>query len=318
MSASAPQVVTLGEALVLFAANETGPLDRVKQFNKHAAGAETNVATGLARMGIHTAWVSRLGNDSLGHFLLSHMKAENIDCSHVQMQLDGKTAFMLKTRQDDGGDPTIEYHRSNSAASHLKPEDIDIPWLTSARHLHISGVFPALSESTLAATKLAMSVMRNAGRTISFDPNLRPALWGKEERMRAVIDELCAMADWVLPGLSEAQRLTGHQSVHEITAHYLNRGAQRVIIKCGADAAWFQERGAPTPSCVKACSVERVVDTVGAGDAFAVGVISALLEGLETAAAVRRGHWMGSRVIQSQGDSEGLPTREQWQQSGID
>jgi dehydrogluconokinase len=316
MDNRAPDVVTLGEARVLFAATTSGPLEAVTQFSKHAAGAETNVATGLARMGLRTAWVSRLGDDSLGRYLHTHMKAQGIDCSHVQVLPGGKTAFMFKTRQDDGRDPQIEYHRSGSAASRFGPADLDLLWLSSARHLHVSGVFPAVSDTTLAATRLAMKTMREAGKTISFDPNLRPTLWASPQRMATVMDELASMADWVLPGWSEAQQLTGLQSLEDIAAHYRSKGASRVIIKCGAEGAWYDD-GTQRGS-VKACPVERVIDTVGAGDAFAVGVITGLLEGLDTAAATRRGNWMGARAVQVRGDSEGLPTRAEWQVSGMD
>ena len=315
---TSPDVITLGEALVVFAACEAGALDRVFQFSKHAAGAETNVATGLARMGLHAAWASLLGDDSLGQYLLFHMQSQGIDCTHVDVMAGGKSAFMFKTRQDDGADPITEYHRRGSAASQFSAENLDIPWLTSARHLHVSGVFPALSDSTLSATRQAMINMRKAGRTISFDPNLRPTLWATEARMCSVIEELASLADWVMPGIDEARLLTGLNTASDISAHYLDRGAQRVFIKSGATGAWFQQQGMSEPVHMPAQPVEQVIDTVGAGDAFAVGVISALLEGKDCAAAVRRGQWMGARAIQVRGDSDGLPTREQWQKANVD
>ena len=84
-------VVTLGEAMVLLAAAQEGPLAQVKQFTKHTAGAETNVAVGLARLGFKVAWVSRLGDDSMGHYLRQCFEDEGIDCSQVEMVAGGKT-----------------------------------------------------------------------------------------------------------------------------------------------------------------------------------------------------------------------------------
>ena len=216
---------------------------------------------------------------------------------------------MWKGKVTDGSDPPIEYHRSGSAASRFGPEQVDTAWLEGARHLHATGVFAALSEATLQATRKAMDVMRHAGRTISFDPNLRPALWPSPAAMRDTLNELAGRCDWVLPGLAEGRTLTGHDTPERIAAFYRERGAKLVVIKLGADGAYFD--GEAGRGRVDAFPVTRVVDTVGAGDGFAVGVISALLEGRSVAEAVRRAAWIGARAVQVVGDTEGLPTREQ-------
>jgi sugar/nucleoside kinase (ribokinase family) len=300
-------VVTLGEALVLLAACKPGPLEQVQRFEKRTAGAETNVAIGLARLGLKVGWQSRLGDDSMARYLLAELTREGIDCSRVVCDRSQRTGFMFKGRVDDGSDPPIEYHRRGSAASLLQPDEIDADWLASARHLHVTGVFPALALNTLGATRRAIDVMRRAGRTVSFDPNLRPALWSSPEVMRDTLNGLAERADWVLPGLDEGRQLTGRDEPRRIAAFYRERGAKLVVVKLGTDGAWFD--GDAGCGHVPACHVERVVDTVGAGDGFAVGVLSALLEGLPVPDAVRRGAWIGARAVQVRGDTEGLPTR---------
>jgi 2-dehydro-3-deoxygluconokinase len=214
---------------------------------------------------------------------------------------------MFKGRSDDGSDPPIEYHRQGSAASRLLPEDVDAAWLAGARHLHVTGIFPALAPGTLAATELAISLMRASSRTVSFDPNLRPALWPSQGAMRDTVNRLAEGCDWVLPGLAEGRLLTGCDDAPAIAAFYRRRGAQLVVVKLGAEGAWFD--GEAGCGHVPAVPVPQVVDTVGAGDGFAVGVISALLEGLSVTDAVRRGAWIGARAVQVRGDTEGLPTR---------
>ena len=124
------------------------------------------------------------------------------------------------------------------------------------------------------------------------------------------VNALAAKADWVLPGLEEGRLLTGRQAPQAIAEFYLEQGAQYVAIKLGAEGAyWRDAQGAH--GVVPGQPVARVVDTVGAGDAFAVGVISALLEGLPLRRAVARGNWCGSRAVQSRGDMEGLPQRHE-------
>ena len=313
--AAPPDVVTLGEALVLWAAEQTGPLAEVQSFSQHTAGAETNVAVGLARLGLHIGWVSRLGDDANGDYLRQAFEREGIDCSHVATVPGGFTASMRKGRVDDGSDPPIAYQRANSAASQLGPEHLDLPWLASARHLHVTGIFPALSPSTMAATQAAMRHMRAHHKTISFDPNLRPALWPDRAVMRDSLNALAAQADWALPGLDEGRQLTGCDTPQDIARFYREAGATQVVVKLGAQGAYVD--GPAGCAFVPAFSVAQVVDTVGAGDAFAVGVISALLEDASLEKAARRGAWLGARAVQVRGDCEGLPTRPELNAVGV-
>jgi sugar/nucleoside kinase (ribokinase family) len=301
-------VVTFGEAMMLLVADQPGPLAAVDHFHKRTAGAETNVAIGLARLGLRVAWASRLGTDSIGDYLLGSMRREGIDCSRVASDAEHRTAFMFKGCVADGSDPPVEYHRKGSAASRMMLADLDEAWLLGARHLHVTGVFPALSDGCLAITRRAIEVMRAAGRSISFDPNLRPTLWPSPEQMRDTINELAASCDTILPGAAEGAVLVGTEEPHAIARFYRERGAARVIVKLGADGAYYDDRDAGC-GFVPAFPVARVVDTVGAGDGFAVGVISALLEGRGIAQAARRGAWIGARAVQVIGDTEGLPRR---------
>lgn len=302
-------VVTFGEAMMMLVADRPGPLEQAQAFHKRTAGAETNVAIGLARLGLKVGWASRLGADSMGRYLLAEMVREGIDCSHVISDPAQRTAMQFKGQVTDGSDPPIEYHRKGSAASQMQLSDIDEPWLLSARHLHSTGVFAAISDNCYEVQRRTMSLMRAAGKTVSFDPNLRPTLWSSTERMREAINALAFGADWVFPGIEEGRLLTGAQTPEMIAAFYRDHGAKLVVVKLGAEGAYFDN--GQEQAYVAGCPVEKVLDTVGAGDGFAVGVISALLEGLPLREAVERGSWIGARAVQVLGDTEGLPTRQE-------
>ncbi|HEX7889376.1 MAG TPA: sugar kinase [Ramlibacter sp.] len=300
-------VALFGEMMMLLVADRPGPLEQVPSFHKRTAGAETNVAIGLARLGLWVGWASRLGTDSMARYLLGEMQREGIDCSRVVCDPTQRTGFQFKGRVTDGSDPLVEYHRKGSAASQMTPDDVDADWLRSARHLHATGVFPAISANCRAAARKTLDVMRTAGRTISFDPNLRPTLWATPEEMRHEINAFAFQADWVLPGLEEGRFLTGEQTPEAIARFYRERGARLVAVKLGPEGAYYdsdQGRGH-----VPGFPVAEVVDTVGAGDGFAAGVVSALLERRSVPDAVRRGAWIGARAVQVLGDTEGLPTR---------
>ena len=293
--------------MVLFMAQQAGPLEKVTSFSRATAGAELNVATGLARLGLKVSFVSCVGNDSFGRYILSFLDQEGIDRRHVTVDSMYPTGFMLKGLANKGCDPPIEYFRKGSAASHLGLADHPADTCASSRHLHLTGISPALSTSVKELVFDMARSARGAGRTISFDPNLRPRLWPSEDEMRDCINRLAISCNWVLPGLAEGQLLTGAQKPEGIAEFYLKQGVGIVVVKLGSGGAYYAS--CKESGFVKGVPVERVVDTVGAGDAFAVGVISGLLEGLVLTDAVKRGNRLGARAVQFPGDCDGLPTR---------
>lgn len=302
-------VVTVGEALALFIAEAPGPLAGVPRFTRAPAGAELNVAVGLSRLGLRTGYISALGRDSLGDALLAFMRGEGIDCAQVVVDAAHPTGLMFKSRQDDGADPATEYFRRGSAASHLGPAADLLRYAASARHLHLSGVAPAVSASLRELVFALAAQARSRGQRVSFDPNLRPGLWPSEAEMVQTLNELAAQADLVMPGIAEGRVLTGHTEPRAIADFYLARGAKQVVVKLGADGAYAAD--GKGYAHVPGMRVTQVVDTVGAGDGFAVGVVSGLLDGLSLIEATRRGNAIGARVVQFPGDSDGLPDRRQ-------
>lgn len=299
-------ILSFGETMAMFVAEQSGDLANVEHFGKRIAGADSNVAIGLARLGFNVAWLSRVGADSLGRFVTDSLQREGVDCSHVAIDPAYPTGFQLKSMELNGEDPRVEYFRRGSAASHLSVSDIT-PRLLSARHLHATGIPAALSDTARELSQYLMTTMREAGRSVSFDPNLRPSLWSSQATMITEVNRLAVLAHWVMPGLAEGTLLTGYEDPDDIAAFYLDKGVEAVVIKLGAKGAYF--RSQHDQGFVPGVPVTNVVDTVGAGDGFAVGVISALLENQSFAQAVIRGNWVGSLAVQSRGDMEGLPLR---------
>lgn len=300
-------VITFGEAMAMFMANHPGSLHEVSQFTRELAGAETNVAIGLARLGLCTGWASKVGNDAFGKFVIERLKNENVDINHVLTDNNYPTGFQLKSMVLEG-DPEVQYFRKGSAASHLTSDDFNEEYFHSARHLHMTGIPLALSASARTFARHALSFMKKNGKKVSFDPNLRPTLWASPEEMVKEINEAAFLADYVLPGIAEGEILTGFKEPREIASFYLEKGVELVVIKLGEEGAFYKT--AKEEGTVRGFHVEKVVDTVGAGDGFAVGVISGLLEGLSIHDAVVRGNAIGSLAVQSPGDNDGYPTKE--------
>jgi len=306
-------VLTVGEAMALFVADAPGPLSSVEKFTRTSAGAELNVAVGLSRLGLKVAYVSRVGQDLFGQFLINTLQTEGIDHQHVQVDAQHPTGFMLKSCELTGDDPKIEYFRKGSAASYMGLQDCPVNVFAQVRQLHVTGISVALSDSVRELVLHMVAQARVCGVQVSFDPNLRPRLWPSQAVMVQCLNAVAAQSDLVMPGLSEGQLLTGQHTPQDIAAYYLDHGAQQVVIKLGPQGAYFATHTAQ--GLVPGFQVERVVDTVGAGDGFAVGVISALLDGQSLAEAALRGNAVGARVVQFRGDCEGLPNRTQLAQT---
>ncbi|MEA2118235.1 sugar kinase [Halovibrio sp. HP20-50] len=310
-----PKVLTFGEAMAMLVADTPGHLSDIEHFHRRLAGADNNVAIGLSRLDFHVGWLSRVGADSFGAFIKRALKNEGIDDRYIYTDEQHPTGLMFKERAVGGTDPRVEYFRRGSAASFLSIDDASAIDFSSLTHLHATGITPALSDSAYQLSRHLMQQARAKGASVSFDPNLRPSLWASENAMRTTLNELAGLADWVLPGLSEGQLLTGQKTPYDVAGYYLDQGASAVIIKLGAEGSYYRGTldGKEENFTIEGCHVAEVVDTVGAGDGFAVGVISALLDGGTARQAVQRGNLIGAQAIQVVGDMEGLPNRQQLQ-----
>ena len=303
------KIVLMGEPMGLFMANETGALSEVDSFSVSIAWAEYNVAVGLARLEHTPAYCTRLGFDPLGERILRGMRQNHIATDLVMQTETAVTGFMMKSSTDQG-DPDIAYYRKGSAASQITTHDIDALDLYGCERLHVTGIFPAVSASALAATKRLISRAKALELPVSFDPNLRPQLWESEKKMVATLNSLAEGVETVLPGLGEGEILTGRNTPEGVAEFYHDLGVKNVVVKLGKEGAYFSEKGGQS-GFSPAFPVRKKVDTVGAGDGFAAGVISALAEGETLEEAAFRGNVIGAVQITHRSDNEGLPTREE-------
>lgn len=303
-----PDIILIGEPMAMFVADYTGKLEDVEKFTRALAGAEVNVCIGLKRLGYDVSYVTRLGVDPFGKYIKNFLNSEGIDTSYITFDADYPTAFQIKSKVESG-DPEVVYFRRGTAASHMGKEDVERIDFEGVRHVHITGIPPALSQSCREATYELIKKAREKGLFVTFDPNLRPKLWPSQEEMISVINDIASKCDMVLPGVGEGLILTGTEDPDEIADFYLNLGVKFVIVKVGEKGAFVKTKD----ECyaVPGFKVSRVVDTVGAGDGFAVGVISGILEKLSLRDAVIRGNAIGSLQVMVTGDNEGLPGRRE-------
>lgn len=292
--------------MVLFVAEKEGSLEEVERFNRFVAGAEVNFSIGMSRLGHPVTYITKLGMDPFGKNIEKFLQKNSIDTTYVTYEPNYLTGMQWKQKVVSG-DPDVFSARKNSAASHMSIETIkNLNW-DGFDHIHLTGIPPALSADCREMVVELMKEARAKGVQISYDPNLRPGLWDDKQKMVQVINELACRADIVLPGIEEGKLLTGKQEVHEIANYYHAAGVKTVVIKLGTKGAFTSTEGEQfyTDGYV----VKEVVDTVGAGDGFAVGVVSGILEGLPIRESVKRGAAIGALAVMSPGDNDGLPDR---------
>jgi 2-dehydro-3-deoxygluconokinase len=307
------EVVTLGECLVAFIAVSVGSLAEASRFERHIAGAEANVAVGLARLGHSVGYVGRVGDDAFGTAVLRRLRGEGVEVGWLRRDAEAPTGLLIRERQPLGPSEVL-YLRHGSAGSRLTPEDVsaaaDTGLLSAARWLHVTGITPALSASAAAAVDTAVRLARDAGLTVSLDLNLRRKLWS-DAVAAPVLRRLTGKADIVFGGRDEANVVVGGRpgrEAAEVAAALLDLGARIAVIKLGALGALALERGS-SDIHRPALAVPRVVDPVGAGDAFCAGFIAARLEGRDLSTALGMGNACGAAAVSTLGDLTGLPER---------
>ncbi|MEU9792153.1 sugar kinase [Streptomyces sparsogenes] len=302
--ASGPDVVTCGEAMLLLLAEPGVPLERAAHFRRSVAGAESNVAMGLARLGHRARWLGRVGADPAGRAVLRELRAEGVDVAHAGVDEQAPTGLLLRDSHPHRA-IDVQYYRSGSAGSRLAPEHIPAEAVAGARLVHISGITPMLSPTAAAATDRLIELARAAGAEVSFDPNVRRKLGGAAQWAQTA-GRLLREADLVLAGEDELELLTA-RSADEAAAELLDGRAHTVVIKRADRSATALTAGGrwdqppyPVP----------VTDPVGAGDAFAAGHLSARLRGLSESRALAEAACVAALVVQSATDTDGLPSAE--------
>ncbi|MDQ1045243.1 sugar kinase [Streptomyces sp. V4I2] len=298
MSGTGPDVVCLGETMAVLSPPDAGPLARQRTLALTVGGAESNVACSLAALGHRVAWMGRVGADPLGRRVLDDLTARGVDVLAVETDPERPTGVYFK---DPAPDVTrTYYYRRGSAASGMSPSLARLPLLREARLLHLSGITPALSDSCAALMDVLITGRTAPGPLISFDVNHRPALWRHRPADAArVLLRLARGADVVFVGRDEAETLWGTGKAADVRD--LLRPARVVVVKdAGHGATAYTEDGeetfVPTPP-------SRVVERVGAGDAFAAGYLSAaLLEGRGPEEGLRRGHELAAAALATRDD----------------
>jgi 2-dehydro-3-deoxygluconokinase len=327
------EVVCIGESMAVLVPEQHGPLEGAERFHRGVGGAESNVARGLAALGVPAAWISRVGRDGFGRLLLAELEADGVDTSAVELDPHRATGLYVKEIGGGTGSPhdlgpgnsRLHYYRTGSAASALGPDTLAAPraaaLLAAARIVHLSGITAALGRLTGedGGRRLVESVLerRRPGQLVSFDLNWRPRLWhrppgppgpAEPSQPTEILADLADRADVVLLGTDEAAEVFGTARPEELRGLLPN---PRILVVKDAErgvSAFDRELG-PEPVTERALRVE-VVEPIGAGDAFAAGYLAGLLRGHDQRRRLRLGHVCAATALMVRADHATPPAPE--------
>jgi 2-dehydro-3-deoxygluconokinase len=299
MSAPEVDLLNVGESMLRFSVPAGRLLADAPAFDVHVAGTESNVAAAVARMGFKTRWLSRLPDNVLGHRIADTISGQGVDCSYLAWSdTDRVGTYFLEF----GASPRptrVLYDRSPSAARSMDETTFDLSLVNQARMIHLTGITVALSEG---CSRLVEAIINRANESkipIVFDVNYRALLWSHKE-CRSRLSPLLSKVDTLIVSKRDLGPIFEIQGDAAAAAKELHQlfGTPRVAITTGDQGAAGLENGHTV--LAPGYPVE-MIDRIGAGDSFAAGVISGLLEG-DFMRGLRYGVAMSALQLTTEGD----------------
>lgn len=262
-------IISLGEALIDFI-----PLDEQNTtYHKSPGGAPANVAVGVARLGAKATFLGKVGADVLGRFLESTLKDYGVRTNQMLLSPDVPTGVVFVTNGEDG-ERSFDFYIDPSADRFLKVKDIDEEDLLSHKILHF-GSISMISSPAKEATRHAVTLAKENGLFISYDPNVRLGLWRSEKDARETIISMLSEVHLLKISEEELEFITGEQEIESGVRKLKSYNIPFLIITMGGKGSNVyvgdQHRHVPAMKV-------KAVDTTGAGDAFVSGILYSLHE----------------------------------------
>lgn len=304
-------VVCIGELLIDFVPTLTPTtLIEAPAFKKAPGGAPANVAVGLARLGVQSAFMGKVGEDPFGHFLVETLADAGVDVAPVRYSREARTALAFVSLRADG-DREFMFYRHPSADMLFEPAEVDTVAIRGAKLLHY-GTISLISEPSRSATLRAIEVARESGCIISCDPNLRLALWPDRDAAKAGLLAAIEQTQVVKLSDDELRFLTGSDDPAAAREQLWHDGLKLMVVTMGAAGCVYFTTD--FSGVVLGFGVEAV-DATGAGDGFVAGLLHGLLtdrSGLKEETRVRSicrtANAVGALTTTERGAIPALPT----------
>ncbi len=270
-------VVCLGDILMdMFPAEVGRRLAETSAFHPKPGGSQANVAVALARLGVRTAFIGKVGEDAFGQQLVEVMRREGVDVRGMRFDAEARTTLAF-IAMPDVNTPEFVFYRNPGADTRLRPDELDRALLQTTRAFQFGGL-NLTTEPTRGTTVEALRLARASGALISFDANYRPALWPGMAAAREQILAVLPHVHVLKANEVELEVITGTRDVEKASEAILRMGIELCVVTLGGKGSFFRVAGGS--DFVPARAVETV-DATGCGDAFVAGLLSRLVVGVE-------------------------------------
>jgi 2-dehydro-3-deoxygluconokinase len=268
-------VLTVGESMIRLSVPQGHLLSVETNYEVNVAGAESNVSVGLARLGYHVRWLSRLTDNVLGRRIVQELGSQGVDCSSVVWTDQDRIGTYYVEFGATPRPTQVLYDRANSAASNMTADTFDLAQVEQAKVLHLTGITAAISDGCYQLIEALLDTAKRVGTHVVFDVNFRGKLWTPEQ-CAAKLSPLFDRVDTLLLSWQDAQTVFSMSGEPEKAIYDLRNRFK--VSQIGLTVAQAGAIGLAGGSLFKAAGYPvQIVDRIGAGDAFAAGVISGLL-----------------------------------------
>ena len=291
-------VVTFGEAMVRLSPPHFQKLEQTRSLDLNVGGAELNVAVGVTRLGMKSAWVSKLPKNGLGYLIRDRAQEFGVDCSHIVWSDQGRAGLYFLELGASPRASSVLYDRSSSAISMIRRGEVD--WtkiFAGSQHFHVSGITPALSASAAEVTGEALKAAKKAGCTISYDLNYRKKLWTPADAKK-IQEPMMADVDILITTEEDTNVVFGiKEKDYEAAAQKLVQTFKFKIVAITLREDLSVWRNNWTAIAYQDGKIYRdrkyeveIVDRVGAGDSFTAGFLHGWLKEKDVQKGVQYGN----------------------------
>lgn len=308
-------IVTFGEILVDMISVNTGNLTESRGFLKRFGGAPANTAVGLAGLGVPVKFIGKVGRDAFGEFLKQTLVKNSVE-AHLLTDKAHKTTLAFVSLDLQGGRSFDFYPGSHDRIS---PQEVDLPIDCSILHF---GSLTQIRKKCSEATDKLMRQALDKHALISYDPNIREALWGNLNVAKEIVLKTAQKVHILKINEEEAQVLTGESDMVHASEKLFTPNLQILLITLGPSGSLYRVRGHyNTVPTIKVSAI----DTTGAGDAFNAGFLYGIwesglppdqLEKLDLESIIKRANRIASLTTTKKGAISAIPTKKDLEKSG--
>ena len=256
-------ITTFGEILIDFTSQDINE-DGQMLYARNPGGAPANVAVAAARLGAHTAFIGKAGNDMHGKFLKSVLEKESVDTKGMLLDENYFTTLAF-VEVSETGERTFSFARKPGADTKIQKEEVDVDVLDHTHIFHV-GSLSLTDQPARNTTFYSVKRAKNKGSVISYDPNYRASLWPDEKTAKKHMRSLVPYVDLMKISDEETELLTDHKDVREAAEVLYSQGVKVVAVTLGGEGAYLY--GKDGGCMVPGFAVKQIADTNGAGDSF--------------------------------------------------